>query len=246
MKAPAADQAKLLTVQARDNALHQLAHKRAHLPVLARLRAAREDEVRAREELVLARSAEASIRRELTKFEDDIERVEARTARDKARLDSGGGTSRELISLQQELETLARRRSRLEDEALDVMERLEDARAKVAQLTVGSQELGAAAGALDAELAAATAEIDQAAALEAAARAAAAEGLDAALLDLYERLRGRLGGVGAAALIQGRCQGCGIQLAASDLGAIRALAAEDVARCEECTRILVRGEDSGL
>ncbi|MDR1117769.1 MAG: C4-type zinc ribbon domain-containing protein [Bifidobacteriaceae bacterium] len=246
MKAPAADQTKLLTVQAHDTVLHQLAHKRGHLPELALLAAVDQEEALTREEAELARAAAADVRRELTRVEDEIAKVEARDARDKERLDSGGGLSRELVALQQELETLARRRGILEEDALDVMERLEEAQGKVAALDASLAALAVRRAELDGVLASATGEIDQAAAAESAKRDALAHGLDAALMALYERLRARLGGVGAARLERGRCGGCGMQLSASDLAALRGLGADEVARCEECTRILVRGEDSGL
>ncbi|MDR2454887.1 MAG: C4-type zinc ribbon domain-containing protein [Bifidobacteriaceae bacterium] len=246
MKAPAQDQTRLLQVQARDTALHQLAHKRARLPQLAGLRAVAAKQAAASEELEVARVEARDEQRELTRLEDDIAKVEARAVRDKARLDSGGGLSRELQALQQDLEILARRRARLEDEALEAMERVESGRSGIASLEASLAALDAEAAGLEAELAAATAELDRAAAAEAVQRAAAAEGLDAGLVKLYERLRQRLGGVGAAALSQGRCGGCGFQLSASELAAIKSLGADEVARCEECTRILVRGEDSGL
>jgi predicted nucleic acid-binding Zn-ribbon protein len=235
-----------LVVQSHDTALHRLAHKRGRLPELARLAAVREAAGAAREELEIAKASERDVQRELTRLEDEIVKVEARSVRDKERLESGGGLSRELVALQQELETLARRRGVLEDEALEVMERLEEARGMVARLTDGLRSLGVQATELGATLAAANAEIDQAVATEEAERDTAAAGLDAALLALYEKLRTRLGGVGAAPLTRGRCEGCGMALSASDLSSLRGLAAEDVARCEECTRILVRGEDSGL
>jgi predicted nucleic acid-binding Zn-ribbon protein len=220
--------------------LHQLAHKRANLPQKALLSAAQEDAQHLVEELEIAKSAESDIRRELTRLEDEIVKVEARSARDKERLESGGGQSRELIALQQELETLARRRASLEDDALEVMERLESARETVVGLAESGRLADLRVSDLEQELAGASAELDSAASGEQARRAAAAAGLDDGLVKLYERLRGRLAGVGAAALVGGRCQGCGMVLSASDLAAIAALAEDDVARCEECGRILVR------
>ena len=66
------------------------------------------------------------------------------------------------------------------------------------------------------------------------------------LIELYERLRTQHGGVGAAALRRGQCQGCHLSLNTVDVNAIRAAAADDVLRCEECRRILVRTDESGL
>jgi predicted nucleic acid-binding Zn-ribbon protein len=52
--------------------------------------------------------------------------------------------------------------------------------------------------------------------------------------------------VGAAALRAGRCQGCHLTLNTVDLNQIRASAPDEVIRCEECRRILVRTPESGL
>ena len=73
------------------------------------------------------------------------------------------------------------------------------------------------------------------------ARIVAVTGIDAALVALYEKLRIHGGGVGAAALLRGQCQGCHMSLNPVDLARIEAAAADDVVRCEECGRILVRG-----
>jgi predicted nucleic acid-binding Zn-ribbon protein len=65
-------------------------------------------------------------------------------------------------------------------------------------------------------------------------------------MELYERLRAQHGGVGAAALRGRQCQGCHLTLNSGDLSVIRAAPADDVLRCEECRRILVRTDESGL
>jgi uncharacterized protein len=52
--------------------------------------------------------------------------------------------------------------------------------------------------------------------------------------------------VGAAMLRGGRCEGCHLSLNAVDLAAYRAASPDEVLRCEECRRILVRTAESGL
>ena len=54
------------------------------------------------------------------------------------------------------------------------------------------------------------------------------------------------GGVGAAPLRARRCEGCRMQINASDLGVIAKAPADEVVRCEECQRILVRTSESGI
>jgi predicted nucleic acid-binding Zn-ribbon protein len=65
-------------------------------------------------------------------------------------------------------------------------------------------------------------------------------------MELYEKLRSQHGGVGAAALRRGQCQGCHLSMNTVDLNAMRAAAPDDIVRCEECRRILVRTSESGL
>jgi len=60
------------------------------------------------------------------------------------------------------------------------------------------------------------------------------------LLALYEKIRSSADGVGAARLHAGQCQGCHLTINAADLSRISALPDDDVVRCEECRRILVR------
>jgi uncharacterized protein len=47
-------------------------------------------------------------------------------------------------------------------------------------------------------------------------------------------------------LRQRRCEGCRIELAGSELSVVRAAAPDEVVRCENCRRILVRTDESGL
>jgi predicted nucleic acid-binding Zn-ribbon protein len=66
------------------------------------------------------------------------------------------------------------------------------------------------------------------------------------LLALYDRLREAKGGVGAALLRSRRCEGCNLDIDNAELAQIRSANSDDVIRCEECGRILVRTSESGL
>jgi len=65
------------------------------------------------------------------------------------------------------------------------------------------------------------------------------------LLKVYDQIR-TTRGVGAAMLRGGRCEGCHLSLNTVDLNVIRSAAPDEVIRCEECRRILVRTAESGL
>ncbi|GAB2676754.1 zinc ribbon domain-containing protein [Thalassiella azotivora] len=244
--ANALDQVRLLDVQALDTRLAQLAHRRRSLPQHQQLADLGARATVLRDELVTARTAADDVRRELAKAERDVEQVRTRADRDQQRLDSGAGSAKDLQALQHELESLARRQRTLEDAELEVMERLEAAEAEVARLEAEQSGLSAESDRVTAERDAALAELDAESGRVAAEREQVAEGLDSGLVALYERVREASGGLGAAALKARRCEGCRLELTPVDLGRIRAAAPDEVLRCEECRRILVRTPDSGL
>ena len=65
-------------------------------------------------------------------------------------------------------------------------------------------------------------------------------------MTLYEKIRAQSGGVGAAELKQRRCGGCRLELNNVEIGELRDSDPDEVMRCDECRRILVRTSESGL
>ena len=239
-------QLRLLDLQAVDTALAQLRHRRATLPELAALteRAARANELETA--LVEAQTEVGDIAVEQRRLENDVDAVQARAARDEQRLQAGGLPARELEGLQHEIATLARRTSSLEDELLEVMERREQAESTATDLLRRREALVAEQADLASSRDAALAEIDESTAQRTAERSTIAAEIPADLLAVYERAREHSGGVGAAMLRQRRCEGCHIELSGSELTAVRNAAADEVVRCDNCRRILVRTTESGL
>jgi predicted nucleic acid-binding Zn-ribbon protein len=90
------------------------------------------------------------------------------------------------------------------------------------------------------------AEIDAEVETLSAQRATQASGLDGQLLALYEKIRAQQAGIGAAELRQRRCTGCRLELNNVEIGRLRSAEPDEVLRCEECRRILVRTAESGL
>ncbi|NYI78482.1 zinc ribbon domain-containing protein [Nocardioides panzhihuensis] len=237
---------KLLDVCELDSRALQLRHRRAHLSqaaVVAELQASKkttDDAVRD------ARVIRDDLERVQKKADADVEAVKTRRRRDQERMDSGAiSSAKDLERMQHELVTLDRRISVLEDEELEVMEKLEEAQSNLtrleAELAEIDDKLAVATDSVDVE----TAKIDAELAGVAEERAPALEGIPDDLLALYDRLSGKLG-VGAAELRARRCGGCNLQVDPAELSRIRRLAADEVVRCEECSRILVRTAESGL
>ncbi|MCC3778148.1 zinc ribbon domain-containing protein [Streptomyces sp. UNOB3_S3] len=247
MNAAPADQIRLLDLQALDVRLTQLAHKRKSLPEHAEITALEGDLAQHRDLLVAAQTEESDCSREQAKAEQDVDQVRQRAARDQQRLDSGAGMSpKDLEKLQHEIASLAKRQGDLEDVVLEVMERREGAAERAAELTGRVASVQAKVDDAVARRDAATATIDAEAATVTKEREVVAGSVPADLIKLYDKVRARSGGVGAARLYQRRCEGCRLELDITELNEVRKAAADEIVRCENCSRILVRTSDSGL
>ena len=170
---------------------------------------------------------------EMNRAESDVEQVAKRIEKDEARLNAGQGTPKELEQTQHELISLNARRAELEEIELEVMVRAEGIKDRIKELSASEAEftskIEAAAIARDAALVIINNELKSIA----DERAELFPTIDKALTDLYEKF-------GAAKLQNGQCTGCHLTINAGDLSKLNALAADEVARCEECRRILVR------
>ncbi len=181
------------------------------------------------------------------KADADVEQVRTRRARNQQRMDSGQvGSAKDLENLQHEIVSLVRRISTLEDEELVVMEELETAEADLAEVRRTLGALDERRSTVQADRDAATATIDAEHAEVVRERDRLAAELPGDLRTLYERLRPQMAGVAAAPLVQRRCEGCRLELNGADVREIKATALEEVLRCPECNRILVRTADSGV
>ncbi|MEV5572812.1 C4-type zinc ribbon domain-containing protein [Spirillospora sp. NPDC052269] len=247
MKAAPHAQQRLIDLQELDSSLDRLAHRRRTLPELAEIERLDGRRGELRDQIVSAETELGDLEREQRKAEQDVDQVRTRADRDQKRLDSGMVTSaKDLASLQAEIESLGRRQGDLEEVVLEIMERREAAEGKVNDLRAEAEKSASDLTGLNESLGAEQAKIDEESGLTTTARAGVAKDVPDELVALYEKLRGQFGGVGAAVLYRGSCQGCHLALNTVDLNRIRAAAADDVLRCEECRRILVRTAESGL
>lgn len=247
IKADHGAQLRLLDLQAIDTAVAQLAHRRRALPEhaeIARLQTTR-DAVAS--DLVAADTAVSDLELEQAKAENDLQPVRERLVRNQRRIADGSVVdAKALGSMVDEVEHLRKRIGDLEDAELEVMQELEN-------VTNARESLRARAAELDERLAAIIAErdrqlveLDGQAGERAQERAALTPDLPAPLLTLYAKIGASHGGVGAAELRARRCTGCQLEVNAADLRGFAAAVVDEVLRCEECGRILVRTERSGL
>lgn len=192
---------------------------------------------RARERRERSGEALAEVQRRQKALEFELAQVYDKRQRSSDRLYSGKVKNpKELADLQQEIESLARRRSDLEDDLLEVMMEAEGAQEEDDE---AAAELAEVEGAWAEEKTALSEEQDALATRlneVLAAREKQAGRVDQKHLTAYENTRQKRGGMAMAVVKDGLCQACGVRVSSSKVSA-----AQDGAlmRCGSCDRILV-------
>jgi len=246
LKADPTHQLKLLDVAELDSRAAQLRHQRAHLPELAEITALGSERTALTDRVRDARIVVDDLTVEQAKADREVEQVKVRRERDRNRMDTGQITNpKDLERMQHELVSLERRITTLEDAELEVMQALEEAQQVLDGLGIRAEDIDARLAELVAARDEKQAAIDSSLDELASARGPATDGMPEDLMALYERLREQKG-VGAALLRSRQCGGCHMSIDASELSRIRSAPADEVIRCEECQRILVRTDESGL
>ena len=227
----------LLTLQTQLVSLKKLESQARELMAGAKAEAIREQ--------LLDLSAKASqmltdheeLQRDLKRAENDLDLVVKRIDQDQQRLTQATDV-KVIAGVQHELETLGKRRSELEDAQLELMERVELATDSQQQIQAQKQQLQSD---LETELEIAKQDLavvkQEHSSIAAEVNAAKAQ-IANDLLELFERLATRATAVGV--LRGSTCGACNMNLTSTALGQIRAVAEDELARCPECSAILVR------
>ena len=240
MKATPQDQNLLIELQLIDSQITQAKAKLASLPELEQIAAIHARLENTAVELTVVETELADVVIDLRRCEVDVEQIEDRIKKDEHRLNSGAGSPKELEQTQHELVTLAKRKAELEDVELEIMVKHDGIKARVDELKndqVGLKQLELE---LNIRLENAKTEITQNLESLAASRQELAPTIDPALVALYDKIRQSADGVGAALLIGDKCDGCHLSINAIERERIKGLESDEVIRCEECRRILVR------
>ena len=229
---------RLLELQDLDLTVDRLESRRSVIETGAELAEARRSADIVEQKIGELRLALDSIQREEKRLEHEISTVDQRIQAEQKRLYDGSvANPKELSSIQAEIESLGRRKARLEDEEIGQMEHREELESRLPALEKEHGELRQRAldveGSMERELD----EIGSELSARRSEREAVVPELDEELLELYEDLRAQKRGVGAAALVDGVCQGCHEKLSAMALDKLKRT--DGIRRCEYCRRILI-------
>ena len=187
--------------------------------------------------LIEARNALDGVELELTRAEADLQLVEHRIQKDNLRLNQTS-SPKDAQGIQSELDTLAKRKSELEDLELAVLERKENSEAAYKAVLSDKQsiddELASKESANEAEIMKIRSGLD----LSTAQRLQQAARIDQELVELYEKKATR--GVAVGRLLGTECGACRMTIGATALAEINSLPRDEIATCPDCQAILVR------
>ncbi|HWD25287.1 MAG TPA: C4-type zinc ribbon domain-containing protein [Acidimicrobiales bacterium] len=232
--------AALLSLQAEDLHLDQLAYRREHLPAKLEL----SELSKRRAALEIDRESVNAERSSLTDRQDTLEaeiaEAEARLVSLDEKSRSGAVTGfRDQEALATEMGQVARRKRELEDEELEIMEALEPHDAALASVEAEIEAVLGTRRILESQIGDDEREIAKEASIVTENRISAAAAVPPTLLVEYEKLRAHLGGIGVARVVHGTCAGCNLHLSATELDRMHKLTGDRLEHCEQCGRLLV-------
>ncbi len=203
----------------------------------ADLEAARGAQLANSAEISQARSEHEALVRELERLEADLELVTKRIATDKDRL-TKTAVARDVLGIQHELETLAKRASDLEDVELELLERKSESDMRMHELEVLGekleQELQLTKARVQLELADLKTQFQ-------ANQKAATELRQQLPEDLLARFDTKLArGLAVGRLQKNTCTACNMSITATALADLHQVPSDEVAACPECQAILIR------
>ncbi len=241
-KASPADQQLLLDLQSLDSKIVKIDRAVKVLSSDPQIIAAGETVAEAEAARREVAEESAAAQHALTDIEHQGEKVQTRIDKDRAQIEAGRGTARDMMALQHEIDSLTLKRGELESTELELMEAAEQVIGRLEGVTASSDGTAAQLAQLERTREEKAEELAAERAALVAERTELAGRIDSTLVGMYEkRLAQR--GIGAARLFHGTSEGSGMQLAAGDLAEIRGAAEDDVVSCPDSGVILVRSPE---
>jgi len=228
----------LLPVQAVDQRIAQLQHKRAQLPEHAVAAAAQRALDAARAEAKRLAKRQGDITGEIDRLEMQGKDLDAKKKKYETQL-KNVVVMREVEALQHEISTIAAQHSSLDDNELALMSENETLEASLAVNAAAMPGLEAAAAQATSALTAVLEVVNRDLAAANEERATLIAAADAAAVELYESTRKRVTGPAVAELLKGSCGGCRTPITPKEQAEIKSMANTPDARCLYCGCLIV-------
>jgi predicted nucleic acid-binding Zn-ribbon protein len=189
------------------------------------------------QDVTAQRSTVEEIEREIARVAGDLEVVDNRIQKDVGLINQATNT-KDIHGIQHEMDTLNKRKDELETAELELMESIDSQKSKLEQLLERKQVLEAQLDASRSETKSQMISIE-AQILELQNLAEKLRALvPSELMGLYDQRA--LRGVPVGKLLKSTCGACNMSLTSTALNDLHKVPADELARCPECTAILVR------
>jgi predicted nucleic acid-binding Zn-ribbon protein len=228
--------ADLLDLQEIDLQIDRLLDQRQSLPELKAYKAAHEESVAQESERDEYAAELRQLELDLDKAGGELQLLEIKLGEHETRLFAGGMSARETEHMRLEVQSLRGQQGALEERVLGMLEGIDPARARMADIEKGLADIAARKAELEKSIKEQWKVIDAELARKEERKRDALAPIDADLLELYEKLRGIKEGVAVAAYDHGVCGGCHMALSPAEQEETFAV---DLPRCVHCRRILV-------
>lgn len=226
----------LLDVQAVDSVTDRLLADREGMPELAEHAAAVQAEAEASAAAAATAERLREADREANRVEGELQLAEQTLQERERRLFAGGMGARETENMRMEVEGLRRQNSALEDELLELLERRETAAAAAGEAEREAKEAERVMWGLAETIKGKQSEIDVRLAAQDARRDEIAPLVAPDLMELYEELRQRRGGVVVGVLNGRSCGACHMEMSMAEYEEV---VEEFPPRCIHCRAVVV-------
>lgn len=178
------------------------------------------------------------VERAVARAEDETAGLVEKMAAEQAKMTSGEVTNhKELQMLSREIDSLRRKKEKLEMETVSLLEKAEKAKKQAASIDAATAKLVEQEAQLVEEFKRAGGEVLAQIESLRVQRETLTSGLPAELLERYERVRAGKSGIGVGILEDRTCTACGLEIPADKAQALKE--GEDIGECPMCKRIIV-------
>lgn len=232
------DREHLIALQEIDTAIDQLRNRIDRLPERAAAAAAAEALAGNARDRAAAEAVRSAAEADLARTEAESAEIDAHRTRLAAQMKTII-SPREAEALQKEMDTLADRRSALDDAGLEHLDAIGTADESIAVLDAALPALREADDAAAAALAAVVGDLEGEIAVLESRRQSAVDAAPAALVGHYESLRRTHKGTGVARLVGAQCTGCHLELSRAEAEQVRHVPDDQLPDCPSCGRVLL-------
>jgi len=231
----------LLQIQAHDTSLEQLRHQLESIPEREALAEMAAERAQIDRELAGVADSHGALARDQRRLEDEVALIEAKAAQEQQKLYGGSVTSpKEAQALQDEVESLKRHQSSLEDRILDLMESIEPLNTSLSAFEAAIAGLDERRAAAEQIVAERERELHDAIDVEQHRRIEAVAAVDDELLARYEAVRSGFGSSAVVRFDGKNCVGCPLSMPAVEVDRVKKAQPGTLVDCQECGRLVVR------